>query len=77
MNAPQKEELRQKLLLTLDLFAAGCEMMKKKLKRKYPHLSDEEITKLHDQWLISCPEPEIRDAGGARHSRHFSLEDHE
>ena len=71
MNALKKKEISKKLLLALDLFSAGCEMMKKNLKRKHPDASDEDIAKMHDEWLFTRPGAEFGDAAGPPGTRHF------
>ena len=64
MRPDEHEKIVQRLLTTFDLFEAGCEMMLATLRRKNPHLGEEEIKKLFVQWLQHRPGAEHGDAPG-------------
>ena len=77
MNAEKKGEVEKRLHLALDLFVAGCDMMRRNLKRRFPDASEEEISKLHGQWLETRPGAELGDAFGSPGQRSFAITDHE
>jgi hypothetical protein len=77
MNAAQKKEVEKKRQLALDLFSAGCDMMLRNLRRKYPDVSEVEILKIHGQWLKTRPGAEFGDAVGSPGTRSFVMTDHE
>jgi len=50
--------------LTLDLFAAGEEIMRQNLRRRLPHATPEEIESQLEAWLHERPGAEHGDASG-------------
>ena len=51
----REEELRENLLLTLDMFEAGLSLMRERLRRDNPGLSDEAIEEKLVAWLADRP----------------------
>ena len=49
----------------MDLFVAGEEMMRLKLKRDHPSLATDEIEQLLLEWLLRRPGAELGDCPGA------------
>ena len=58
------DEAGRRLELALELFAAGEDMMRQTLSRKYPDADAEEIERRLTQWLRCRPEPD--DAGSVQ-----------
>jgi hypothetical protein len=56
----------QKLKMSLDMFAYGCDMMRQSLRRSHPTADDEVIEELLRAWLHTRPAPEHGD--GVRRS---------
>ena len=54
----------QKLKMSLDMFAYGCDMMRQNLRRKHPAAGDEEIEELLRAWLRTRPGAEHGDGVG-------------
>lgn len=54
----------QRLKLALDLFTAGEEVMRQKLRRQHADLTDAQIETLVRQWLQERPGAEYGDAPG-------------
>jgi hypothetical protein len=54
----------ERLLLALDLFEFGTEMMRQKLRREHPGASAEELEALYRAWLRTRPGAEQGDAEG-------------
>jgi hypothetical protein len=50
-----EEELREKLLLTFDMFEAGLSLMRERLRRENPGLSNEAIEEKLVAWLADRP----------------------
>lgn len=53
--ASRAEELREKLLLTFDMFEAGLSLMREKLRREDPSLSEEALEAQLIAWLGDRP----------------------
>ena len=51
----RKKELREKLLLTLDLFESGLALMRERLLREHPGLSEEALEERLIAWLSDRP----------------------
>lgn len=49
------EDLRENLLLTLDMFESGLSLMREKLRRENPGLSEETIEEKLVAWLADRP----------------------
>lgn len=60
----EEERLRQKLILTLELFQAGLELMRQNLRRRFPEATDAEIEAELDRWLACRPGAELGDGVG-------------
>jgi len=58
------ELMRERLLLTFDLFDAGVDLMRQRLKRLYPNESAAEIEERITAWLHERPGAEAGDAVG-------------
>ncbi|HEX5053303.1 MAG TPA: hypothetical protein VFZ65_16120 [Planctomycetota bacterium] len=54
----------QKLLLSLDMFAYGCDMMRQNLRRSHPAADDAAIEGLLRDWLRARPGAEHGDGVG-------------
>jgi hypothetical protein len=50
---------------TLDLFAAGVDLMRQNLRRRYPEANDEEIGQRLREWLRYRPGAEPGDCPGS------------
>jgi hypothetical protein len=48
----------------LDAFQTGLEMMRQNLRRRHPHVSNEEIERLLGEWLQDRPGAEVGDCPG-------------
>lgn len=58
------DEMVAKLRVAFDLFEAGLEMMRARLRRELPDASDEEIARRLRAWLQTRPGAEFGDAEG-------------
>jgi len=54
----------QRLLLALDLFAVGEDLMRQRLRRQHPELSPDEIERRLVEWLRERPGAEFGDSPG-------------
>ena len=50
-----EEDLRENLLLTLDMFESGLSLMRERLRRENPELPEESIEEKLDAWLADRP----------------------
>jgi len=50
-----EDELRENLLLALDMFGSGIELQRASLHSRYPELTDEEIEEKLVSWLHNRP----------------------
>jgi hypothetical protein len=64
MAAQSHDRLAEKLRLTLDLYEAGEDMVRAKLRRQHPDASAEEIEAMIERWLMERPGAELGDALG-------------
>jgi hypothetical protein len=62
--ASDRQAAAQRLKLALDLFATGEEMMRQRLRRDHPGLSDAQIEARLRQWLQERPGAEFGDSAG-------------
>jgi hypothetical protein len=53
--AAREEDLRENLLLTLDMFESGLSLMGERLRRENPELSEESIDHRLVAWLADRP----------------------
>lgn len=51
----REEDLRENFLLTLDMFESGLSLMREKLRRENPELSDDAIEEKLIAWLADRP----------------------
>jgi len=58
------EKSSKKLRTALDLFDAGIEMMRSRLRREHPEASAEMIERFLHSWLVQRPGAEHGDAHG-------------
>jgi hypothetical protein len=66
-NAPEESvRVRERIQLLMDLFEAGEEMMRTKLRREHPDARDEEIERRLVNWLHERPGAEDGDGPGVR-----------
>jgi hypothetical protein len=54
----------RRLRLALELYEAGEAMMRQRLRREHPHLSEREIEARLMAWLMERPGAELGDAAG-------------
>ena len=57
-------EIARRFQLALDLYQAGEDMMRAKLRREFPHDTDEEIERRLIAWLSERPGAEHGDCPG-------------
>lgn len=65
-TAAARAEAAARLRTALDLFEAGVEMMRQRLRRDHPDLADREIVARVGAWLRDRPGAEFGDAVGRR-----------
>jgi hypothetical protein len=58
------DETVERLRLALELFAAGEEMLRQSLRRRFPGVSEEEIETRIQEWLRDRPGAELGDSAG-------------
>jgi len=63
---PDLEAAARRLRLALDLFRTGEAMMRERLRREHPELSEQEIEARLVAWLQERPGAESGDAPGRR-----------
>ncbi|MGH7314391.1 MAG: hypothetical protein ACREJV_14535, partial [Candidatus Rokuibacteriota bacterium] len=61
---PDLEPAARRLQLALDLFSAGEELMRERLRRRHPDLPDAEIERYLLDWFQSRPGAEFGDSAG-------------
>ena len=61
-----REKAAARLRMALDLFEAGAEMMRQKIRRDHPDLADHEVEARLCSWLRERPGAEFGDAVGRR-----------
>jgi hypothetical protein len=66
--AEEAEELGARLRFALDLFEAGDELQRRRLRRENPSISEEEMELLVAAWLRHRPGAPYGDAIGRRRS---------
>lgn len=54
----------ERLRLAFELFAAGEEMLRQNLRRRFPDASEEEIEMHIEEWLRDRPGAELGDSAG-------------
>ena len=54
-NAKKAEMLRENLLLTLNMFESGLTLMRERLRRLHPKLSQSKLEKKLIEWLAKRP----------------------
>ena len=59
-----REKAAARLRMALDLFETGVEMMRQKLRRDHPDLTDDEVEARLGAWLRERPGAEFGDAVG-------------
>jgi hypothetical protein len=59
-----KEEIREKLQIALDMFSLGTSIMRQKLRRSHPSVSDPELESKVEAWLAKRPGAEHGDTAG-------------
>lgn len=52
MNQNNSKDMREKLLVALDLYWSGVLMMKKKIEREHPEMSKAKQAELLHAWII-------------------------
>jgi hypothetical protein len=62
--APNEQSIRERFQLTLDLFELSERMLRQKLRRTHPELSEAEIDSKVLAWLRHRPGAEHGDADG-------------
>jgi hypothetical protein len=77
MDATQKKAIEKRLRLALELFDAGCEMMRQNLRRAHPDASEADIDEMFGEWLQTRPGAELGDAEGIPGKRRFNVTPHE
>ena len=65
-NSVARAEAAARLRTALDLFEAGVEMVRQKLRRDHPDLAEREIAARVGTWLRERPGAEFGDAVGRR-----------
>jgi hypothetical protein len=60
----QADETVERLRLAFELFAAGEEMLRQNLKRRFPDASEEEVEAHIQEWLRDRPGAELGDSAG-------------
>ena len=65
-NSVARAEAAARLRTALDLFEAGVEMMRQRLRRDHPDLAEREIAARLTAWLRERPGAEFGDAVGRR-----------
>jgi hypothetical protein len=65
MDLRSRQEAALRIDTAVDLFSAGCDMMKQKLMREHPDADDETIERLLCEWLHIRPGAEFGDAEGS------------
>ena len=55
IDSAQKEELRENLLSTLDMFDSGCSLLIERFRRENPDLSEEALENKLIEWLSGRP----------------------
>jgi hypothetical protein len=64
MASIAREQAAARFRMTLDLFETGVEMMRQKLRRDHPGLTDHEVEARLGCWLRERPGAEFGDAVG-------------
>ncbi len=64
--AEDAKELGARLRFALDLFEAACELLRRRIRRENPSISDEEIESLVADWIRDRPGAPHGDAPGRR-----------
>jgi hypothetical protein len=64
VRGKEAQEAAERLRLTLDLFAAGEEIMRQNLRRRFPEANAAEIEDRLAAWLSERPGAERGDAAG-------------
>jgi hypothetical protein len=62
----ERDKAAARLRIALELFVTGVEMMRQKLRRDHPGLSDREVEARLRAWLRERPGAEFGDAVGRR-----------
>jgi len=64
MTSSQKQNAAERLRVALDLFAAGVEIMRQNIRRRFPEADDAEIQRKLIAWLQTRPGAEWGDVSG-------------
>ncbi|HCF61524.1 MAG TPA: hypothetical protein DFS52_26455 [Myxococcales bacterium] len=64
MIEQERQEIRERFELTMDLYELGEAMMRQNLRREHPEASEAEIEELLVAWLQKRPGAEYGDAPG-------------